>query len=91
MKVDSSSTDRRVLDCQDLLTRLLEPSPTKRITMQEMLRHPFLIHQLGPIVLFPYKPHSDAKEINKTVVRYLAFKSVAFGEGQPLDLYLHFH
>ncbi|CAF4503687.1 unnamed protein product, partial [Rotaria magnacalcarata] len=30
-------------DCQDLLTRLLEPSPTKRISMQEILRHPFLV------------------------------------------------
>ena len=53
--------------------------------MQEVLRHPFLIHQLGPIELFPYKPHADAKEINKTVVRYLAFKSVQSREDQPCD------
>jgi serine/threonine protein kinase len=62
------------VDCQDLLSRLLEPSPTKRISMQEILRHPFLISQLGPIELTPYKPHSDAKEINKNIIRYLAFK-----------------
>jgi hypothetical protein len=42
--------------------------------MQEILRHPFLISQLGPIELTPYKPHSDAKEINKNIIRYLAFK-----------------
>ncbi len=62
------------LDCQDLLSRLLEPSPTKRISMQEILRHPFLIEQLGPIELTPYKPHSDVTEINRNIIRYLALK-----------------
>jgi serine/threonine protein kinase len=62
------------LDCHDLLSRLLEPSPTKRISMQEILHHPFLISQLGPIELTPFKPYSDTKEINKNIIRYLAFK-----------------
>jgi serine/threonine protein kinase len=62
------------LDCQDLLSRLLEPSPTKRISMQEILRHPFLINQLGPIELTPYKPHADVKDVNRNIIRYLAFK-----------------
>ncbi|CAF0977957.1 unnamed protein product [Adineta steineri] len=61
-------------DCQDLLTRLLEPSPTKRITMAEILRHPFLINQLGPIELMPYKPQADAREINRNITKYLAIK-----------------
>ncbi len=42
--------------------------------MQEILRHPFLVLQLGPIELTPYKPHADTKEINKNIIRYLAFK-----------------
>jgi serine/threonine protein kinase len=62
------------LDCQDLLSKLLEPSPTKRISMQEILRHPFLINQLGPIELTPYKPYADVKDVNKNIIRYLAFK-----------------
>ena len=62
------------LDCQDLLTRLLEPSPTKRISMQEILHHPFLINELGPIELTPYKPHADVKDINRNIIRYLAFR-----------------
>jgi len=62
------------LDCQDLLSKLLEPSPTKRISMQEILRHPFLINQLGPIELTPYKPHADVKDVNRNIIRYLAFK-----------------
>lgn len=62
------------LDCQDLLTRLLEPSPTKRITISEILRHPFLVHQLGPIELSPFKPHTDVREINRHILRYLNVK-----------------
>jgi hypothetical protein len=42
--------------------------------MQEILRHPFLTNQLGPIELTPYKPHSDVREINRNIIRYLAFK-----------------
>lgn len=42
--------------------------------MQEILRHPFLISQLGSIPLTPYRPHCDAREINKNISRYLAFK-----------------
>ncbi|UJR13676.1 hypothetical protein I4U23_000688 [Adineta vaga] len=61
-------------DCKDLLTRLLEPSPTKRISMQEILRHPFLTAQSGPIELIPFKPNSDGKEINRNIVKYLALK-----------------
>lgn len=62
------------LDCQDLLSRLLEPSPTKRISMQEILRHPFLTYQLGPIEIVPYKPRVDTREINKNIIKYLSFK-----------------
>lgn len=62
------------VECQDLLTRLLEPSPTKRISMQEILRHPFLVLQLGPIELIPFRPYSDMKEINKNIIRYLTLK-----------------
>ncbi|CAF4551526.1 unnamed protein product, partial [Rotaria magnacalcarata] len=29
-------------ECHDLLSRLLDPSPSKRITIPEILRHPFL-------------------------------------------------
>jgi len=61
-------------DCQDLLTRLLEPSPTKRITIQEILHHPFLIYQSGPIELTPYKPHADIRAINRNILRYLTIK-----------------
>ncbi|UJR33571.1 hypothetical protein I4U23_021009 [Adineta vaga] len=49
-------------DCQDLLTRLLEPSPTKRITMPEILRHPFLINHLGPIELIHGYSEHDVEE-----------------------------
>ena len=62
------------LDCQDLLSRLLEPSPTKRISLSEILRHPFLVHQLGPIELVPFKPHTDARDINRHILRYLHVK-----------------
>jgi serine/threonine protein kinase len=62
------------LDCQDLLTRLLEPSPTKRITINEILRHPYLVSQLGPIELTPHKPHIDVREINRHILRYLNIK-----------------
>ena len=62
------------VECQDLLSRLLEPSPTKRISMQEILRHPFLVLQLGPIELTPFRPYSDMKEINKNIIRYLTLK-----------------
>ncbi|CAF2327643.1 unnamed protein product [Rotaria sp. Silwood2] len=61
-------------DCQDLLSRLLEPSPTKRITISEILRHPFLTDLLGPIELMPFKPHVDLREINQNIIRYLAIK-----------------
>ena len=62
------------LDCQDLLSRLLEPSPTKRISMQEILRHPFLTSQLGPIELVPFKPNAEGTEINRHIIKYLALK-----------------
>lgn len=62
------------IECQDLLSKLLEPSPTKRISMQEILRHPFLVLQLGPIELTPFRPYSDMKEINKNIIRYLTMK-----------------
>ncbi|CAF1152582.1 unnamed protein product [Adineta steineri] len=75
-------------DCQDLLTRLLEPSPTKRISMQEILRHPFLVHHLGPIELIPYKPNSDMKEINKNIIRYLVFKH-GYSEQETEEAVLH--
>ena len=78
------------LDCQDLLTRLLEPSPAKRISMQEILRHPFLISQLGPIELIPYKPHADVKEINKNIIRYLAFKSVPSSSSSSIGFFFLF-
>jgi len=42
--------------------------------MQEILRHPFLVQQLGPIELTPFKPQSDIKEINRSVIRYLSHK-----------------
>ena len=42
--------------------------------MQEILRHPFLIHQLGPIELTPYKPHADERELDRNILKYLAFK-----------------
>ncbi|CAF4374883.1 unnamed protein product, partial [Adineta steineri] len=74
--------------CQDLLTRLLEPSPTKRISMQEILRHPFLVHHLGPIELIPYKPNSDMKEINKNIIRYLVFKH-GYSEQETEEAVLH--
>ncbi len=61
-------------DCQDLLTRLLDPSPTKRITIAEILRHPFLTSQLGPIELTPYKPHADVRDINRNILKYLSLK-----------------
>lgn len=63
-----------IIDCQDLLSRLLEPSPTKRITIPEILRHPFLVYQLGPIELVPYRPHSDIRNINRHILRYLTVK-----------------
>ena len=69
-----SLTSPAALECHDLLTRLLDPSPTKRITMQEILRHPFLVRQSGPIALTPYKPHGDTKDLNRNIIRYLAFK-----------------
>ena len=62
------------LECQDLLSRLLEPSPTKRITIAEILRHPFLVAQLGPIDLVPHKQHADMREINRHILRYLNIK-----------------
>ncbi|CAF4662322.1 unnamed protein product [Rotaria sp. Silwood1] len=61
-------------DCHDLLSRLLEPSPTKRITIPEILRHPFLTDLLGPIELIPFKPHADLREVNQSIIRYLAIK-----------------
>lgn len=62
------------VDCQDLLSRLLDPSPTKRITMEEIFRHPFLNYQQGPIESIPYKPQTDPREINRTIVQYLSVK-----------------
>ncbi len=62
------------LDCQDLLSRLLEPSPTKRITIAEILRHPYLVAQSGPIELVPHKQHIDIREINRHILRYLNIK-----------------
>ncbi|CAF0750970.1 unnamed protein product [Adineta ricciae] len=61
-------------DCQDLLTRLLEPSPTKRITMAEILRHPFLVNHHGPIELMPFKPVTDVGDINRNIIKYLSVK-----------------
>ncbi|CAF1570726.1 unnamed protein product, partial [Adineta steineri] len=52
-------------DCHDLLSRLLDPSPTKRITIPEILRQPFLTDLLGPIELIPFKPHADLREVNQ--------------------------
>ncbi|CAF1313077.1 unnamed protein product [Adineta ricciae] len=75
-------------DCQDLLSRLLEPSPTKRISMQEILRHPFLTSQLGPIELIPFKPNSEGTEINRHIVRYLALKH-NYSEQEIEDAVLH--
>ncbi|CAF1062628.1 unnamed protein product [Rotaria magnacalcarata] len=75
-------------DCQDLLTRLLEPSPTKRISMQEILRHPFLVSQLDPIPLTPYRPHCEVREINKNITKYLALKH-DYSEQEIEDAVLH--
>jgi len=42
--------------------------------MQEILRHPFLTYQLGPIEIVPYKPCGEIREINKNIVKYLVLK-----------------
>ena len=42
--------------------------------MQEILRHPFLVSQLDPIPLTPYRPHCEVREINKNITKYLALK-----------------
>ncbi|CAF0778104.1 unnamed protein product [Rotaria sordida] len=75
-------------DCQDLLSRLLEPSPTKRITISEILCHPFLTDILGPIELIPFKPHVDLREINQNIIRYLAIK-YGYSEHEVEEAVLH--
>jgi hypothetical protein len=42
--------------------------------MSEILRHPFLNYQLGPIELTPYKPRTDIRDINRNILRYLTLK-----------------
>jgi hypothetical protein len=63
-------------DCQDLLCRLLDPSPSKRIKMHEILSHPWMNNfgQLSHIEIIPYKPVVDTKEIRREIVLYLMQK-----------------
>jgi serine/threonine protein kinase len=61
-------------DCQDLLCRLLEPSPGKRIKMSEILTHPWLNYNAFPIEIIPYKPSVDVKEVRREIVQYLVQK-----------------
>ena len=63
-----------ILDCQDLLKRLLEPSPNLRIKMHEIISHPWLNYHCFPIELIPYKPVVDIKEIKNNIVQYLIQK-----------------
>ena len=61
-------------DCQDLLCRLLDPSPTKRIKMSEIFSHPWLNYNSFPVEIIPYKPIVDIKEIKPHIVQYLVQK-----------------
>lgn len=61
-------------DCQDLLCRLLDPSPAKRIKMSEIFAHPWLNFTSLPIEIYPYKPSVDIKEIRPEIVQYLVNK-----------------
>ncbi|CAF0801397.1 unnamed protein product [Brachionus calyciflorus] len=61
-------------DCQDLLCRLLDPSPSKRIKMSEIFAHPWLNFNSFPVELIPYKPNVDTKEIKMEIVQYLVQK-----------------
>jgi len=42
--------------------------------MAEIIRHPFLNYQLGPIELIPYKPRANIGEINRDILKYLTIK-----------------
>ncbi|CAF3374840.1 unnamed protein product [Rotaria socialis] len=75
-------------ECHDLLSRLLDPSPSKRITIPEILRHPFLTDLLGPIELVPFKPHTDLREINQSIIRYLSMK-YGYSEHEVEEAVLH--
>ena len=61
-------------DCQDLLCRLLEPSPNKRIKLGEIFNHPWINQNSFPVEIVPYKPIVDAKEIKHHIVKYLVEK-----------------
>ena len=63
-----------VLDCQDLLCRLLDPTPAKRIKMSEIFSHPWLNYNCFPVEIIPYKPVVDLKEIKPQIVQYLVQK-----------------
>ena len=63
-----------IVDCQNLLSRLLDPSPNTRITIEEILQHPFLTHQLGPIPLTPHRSFPEVRDIDRNIIRYLSFK-----------------
>lgn len=61
-------------DCQDLLCRLLDPAPAKRIKMSEIFSHPWINYNCFPVEIIPYKPVVDLKEINPKIVQYLVQK-----------------
>ncbi|CAF1628583.1 unnamed protein product, partial [Didymodactylos carnosus] len=42
--------------------------------MQEILRHPFMNYQMSPIEIIPYKPSTDLREINQSIIKYLITK-----------------
>jgi len=75
-------------DCQDLLRKLLDPSPNLRIKMHEIMSHPWLNYHSFPVEIIPYKPVVDMKEIKPHIVKYLV-KKHEYTEAEVIDAIVH--
>ncbi|WAR07491.1 HUNK-like protein, partial [Mya arenaria] len=60
-------------DCRDLIKRLLNPDPERRITVEEMLKHPWIAEGPGcPLVRAPCPNKVKADTIDNSILRHMA-------------------
>jgi Neu-associated kinase len=57
---------------EDLLRKLLNPDPLKRISLKEAMEHPWLSEGYSsPLKPFPYPNKPTEEQINTTIMRYM--------------------
>lgn len=60
---------RSLTDCRDLLQKLLTPKPEERITLAEVIKHPWLIQDLTTTLTPASYP--SPSELNESILQYM--------------------